>query len=123
MGIVDGIMKAAQGASAAVSLHQSSKYIANEVSKVAQVQPCTSCKDKLVMIVPKSGSVGQWIKVRGISPPGVINISSSQQHERTVYPDPKTGVWITHLVFTVPGTYDIIATTGNQKAEDTINIE
>lgn len=123
MGIVDGIVKTAQAASAVTSIHQSTKYMYDQVSKVSQTQPCKTCRDKIVMVIPKKGKVGEWIRVRGLSPPGVINILSSAQHERTVYPDPKTGEWITHLKFTVPGTYDIIAKVGTQKAEDSINIE
>ena len=122
MGIVDSLSKTAQAMGAATAIHQHSKYLYNQAKTATGKQPCTSCKDKLVMVVPKTGQVNEWIRLRGISPPGIVNVYSSAQHERTIVPDPKTGIWYTTLKFSVPGTYEVVARNGSLESKDMIQI-
>ena len=122
MGIVDSLSKTAQAMGAATAIHQHSKYLYNQAKTATGKQPCTSCKDKLVMVLPKTGQVNEWIRLRGISPPGIVNIYSSALHERTVIPNPTTGLWYTTLRFSVPGEYRVIAKNGDLEAEDIIQI-
>ena len=120
MGIVDSLTKTAQAMSAATSIHQHGQYLYTQLQKTKP--PCTTCKKELTLNIQKNGNVNEWIRLNGTSPPGIVHIYSSAQHERTVIPNAKTGVWYTTLRFSVPGEYQVIARNGEAEATATIQI-
>lgn len=124
MGIVDGLMKTAQAASAVSTLHQNAKYLYNEAQKaLPENKPCTTCPKKLSIVGPDTGVKDQWIRFTGTSPPGILTLYS-QVHPETkpFYPDPKTGVWQNFLYFTKAGRYEVVVKNNDLSAKCYITI-
>lgn len=104
MGIFDFLQKFSSTAYSMQTLHSTGKYFANQLPK--SETPSTAY-NSLTMKCPESAKVDIPVVVGGTSPPGLVELYSQTQLERTVYPE--NGEWYTSIYFSVSGVYKLYA--------------